>query len=97
MFRRCFERLGKNQARRCVDGLRAFALCGRALVTAISVTAMSITAVVTAGFGLLAEDAHAKPAPMFDPTDTRPVPKVSILTMGPGDQAFFKFGHNAIR
>lgn len=42
--------------------------------------------------------AYAKmPAPVFDPNDTRPVPKVSILTMGPGDQAFFKFGHNAIR
>lgn len=37
------------------------------------------------------------PAPTFDPKDTRPTPKVSILTMGPGDQAFFKFGHNAIR
>jgi hypothetical protein len=42
--------------------------------------------------------AYAKmPEPVFDPNDTRPVPKVSILTMGPGDQAFFKFGHNAIR
>lgn len=46
--------------------------------------------------GLLAKGAQAK-APVFDPTDTRPVPKVSVLTMGPGDQAFFKFGHNAIR
>lgn len=45
--------------------------------------------------GLLARGAHAKA--VFDPTDTRPAPKVSILTMGPGDQAFFKFGHNAIR
>lgn len=45
--------------------------------------------------GLLARGAHAKA--VFDPADTRPAPKVSILTMGPGDQAFFKFGHNAIR
>lgn len=45
---------------------------------------------------VFAEGAQAA-APVFDPTDTRPAPKVSILTMGPGDQAFFKFGHNAIR
>lgn len=45
--------------------------------------------------GLLARGAHAKA--VFDPNDMRPAPKVSILTMGPGDQAFFKFGHNAIR
>ncbi len=27
----------------------------------------------------------------------RPAPKVSVLTFGPGDAAFLKFGHNAIR
>lgn len=53
---------------------------------------------VWACLGLPLKSAQAKmPPPVFDPTDTRPAPKVSILTMGPGDQAFFKFGHNAIR
>lgn len=47
---------------------------------------------------LLLDTARANPSvPTFDPTDTRPMPTVSLLTMGPGDQAFFKFGHNAIR
>lgn len=82
---------------RCVGNRRrAFALWGRALVTAVSLSAVVMTAEMVV-MGLWAKDAHAKPAPVFDPTDTRPVPKVSILTMGPGDQAFFKFGHNAIR
>lgn len=35
--------------------------------------------------------------PVFDINDKRPAPVISILTMGPGDEAFFKFGHNAIR
>src|SRR5690606_13906200 len=55
-------------------------------------------------FGLLcgvfftADLAQAEPTrPKFDPNDKRPMPTVSLLTMGPGDEAFFKFGHNAIR
>lgn len=35
--------------------------------------------------------------PVFDINDRRPAPVISILTFGPGDAAFFKFGHNAIR
>jgi Domain of unknown function (DUF4105) len=81
MFRRFFELLGMGRHRR--PGRRVF----RGLLSLGCALAL---------VGLLAKGAHAK-APAFDPTDTRPVPKVSILTMGPGDQAFFKFGHNAIR
>src|SRR5690606_3411853 len=49
--------------------------------------------------GFFAPDlARAEPTrPVFDPNDKRPMPTVSLLTMGPGDEAFFKFGHNAIR
>jgi hypothetical protein len=42
--------------------------------------------------------AYAKgTVPVFDINDKRPAPVISVLTMGPGDEAFFKFGHNAIR
>lgn len=81
MFRRLFEQVGHGRV------LRLGRWIARGLVSLGCALAL---------VGLLATGAHAK-APVFDPTDTRPVPKVSILTMGPGDQAFFKFGHNAIR
>jgi hypothetical protein len=47
---------------------------------------------------LMPESARAKGTlPVFDMNDKRPPPIISVLTMGPGDEAFFKFGHNAIR
>lgn len=35
--------------------------------------------------------------PTFDPLDRTPAPTISVLTFGPGDAAFLRFGHNAIR
>lgn len=61
----------------------------------------SVFALVVLVSGLLAgfsAPAYAKgTVPVFDINDQRPAPIISILTMGPGDEAFFKFGHNAIR
>lgn len=61
----------------------------------------SVIAFTVLVFSLLAglsTPAHAKgTVPVFDINDRRPAPVISVLTMGPGDEAFFKFGHNAIR
>jgi hypothetical protein len=53
--------------------------------------------VVLLGFMLAAPRAHAGLRPPDDRIWFEPAPQISLLTFGPGDEAFFKFGHNAIR
>jgi hypothetical protein len=63
---------------------------------------MSSRALVTAGLLLgLARTAAAAPAidppgPLLPPTDRAPGVRVFVMTMGPGDHPFFRFGHNAL-
>ena len=66
-------------------------LAARAFRTLLCLCALCLCAVAQT------HPAHAAEQPPDFDLVLKPAPKISVLTFGPGDAAFLRFGHNAIR